>query len=435
MRHEILRFLLLVLPYVLFTTVAALLIWGEDIKRLWPRLLVYALLASLTQTLTYQVENWSLQFPAEVVSGFLVAWLVFREKVNWIFKIYATSYIIGIVYVLLIVVPVSVMIFPQSFNEIGESPVHWLTYFLPAYALLLPMALAVRRFPDKFQAIRANLGSGLGKPYPVFIAIFIQLVLITGLYTEVVRGSNVAGDEVKTYATAITATVLAFISFYLVIVYYKRQSIALMVSSQEGVSEHLMDLVNTVRGQRHDMLNQLQVIYGLAYQDKNIELKEYLDELIGEVSAYSELLKINNPVISALINAKISQANTRGVEIDVDMQADLARLRERAMDFARILANLIDNAVESVLNDKVEKRVEISIFKQEHFLVCRVKNASTKSIDTEQIFLPGFTSKDDHSGLGLYNCLKLAERLRGKLELRQEGGKVIFYFMIPQYDA
>ncbi len=432
MRHEILRYLLLVLPYVFFTTLAALIIWGEDMKKWWPRLTAYSLIASLTQTLTYQVDLWQLQFPLEVVSGFLVAWLVFRQKVSWIFKIYASTYVIGIVYVLAIVAPVSALIFRESLGIIGESPFHWLTYFLPAYALLFPMALGIKQFPGIFASIRLTLGTGLEKPYPVFVAIFIQMVLLTGLYTEIIRSPGMDGNDLKALATATTSIILVFISFYLVISYYKRQSRGLMVSSQETVSEQIMDLVNTVRGQRHDLLNQLQILYGLAYEDKTTEIKEYLDDLIPEVSMYSELLKMDNPVISALINAKISQANSKGVEIDVDVTADLNGLGGRVMEISRILANLIDNAVDSVLEEDVLKKVNISISEQGNLLVCQVRNASNKAIDKESIFKPGFTSHEDHSGLGLYNCRKLAEKLGGKVEVGHEDEMVTFVLIVPK---
>ncbi len=430
MRHEILRYLLVVLPYVLATTLAALIIWGEDIKKLWPRLIAFALMSSFTQTLTYQIETWSLQFPVEVASGFLVAWVFFRRDLIWLFKIYATSYILGIAYAAGTVMIASLFSLPLGL--VVESEYYWLRLLLPAYAMLPVLTMIIRKFLGEFKSFRYYFGQGLERPYPVFLALFIQLVVFMGIFTQLVLDSGISSTQSKLVATLAACVLLVLYSFYMVINYYNKQNVMTAVSAQEGVSEHLMDLVNTVRGERHDILNQLQVIYGLAYQDKTAELKEYLDELIPEISTYSELFKIDNPVISALINGKISQANTKGVEIDVDIQANLSGLREQSMDFARILANLIDNAVESVLNDDVGKKVNVSIFEQDHFLVCRVENASTKIIDTEKIFLPGVTSKDDHSGLGLFNCRKLADKLSGKLEVRQEERKVTFAFLLTQ---
>jgi len=432
MKHEILRYLLLVLPYVFCTTLASLIIWGEDIRRIFPRLIIYSLLASLTQTLTYQISLSEIQFLLEVISGFLVAYLVFKKKLLWIFKIYATSYILGIIYIVALITPATLLIFSQPFAELNENPVYWLTFCLPAYVLLVVIVYMIRKIGVRVPKLKIYLGSGLERPYPIFIAILIQLIVFTGFGGQILLEPGLVDYNSKVAVSLISSFFLVFISFYILIKYFQKRNLDLVISSQEAVSENIMELVNSVKGQRHDFMNHLQIIAGLFQLNKTEALSEYLGNLLEEVSLYNEILKIDNPIISALINAKVSQANLKGVNIKVYIQTTFSGFEIAAMNIARILANLIDNAIDAVLEDDVAKEVEIKIVEQGHLLVCMVNNHSTKTFDKDQIFIPGFTSKDEHSGLGLYNCRKLAAKLHGKLELVQDEGKVSFALLVPR---
>lgn len=432
MKHEILRYLLLVWPYVFCTTVAAMIIWGEDIRKLFPRLIVYSLLASLTQTLTYQIHLSEIRFPLEVLSGFVIFYLVFKNKFLWVFKIFATSYILGIFYATASLVPAALLIFSQPLAELLENPMFWLTFTLPAYLLMVVIVYIIRKIGVRFAALKIYVGSGLERPYPVFLAIFIQLVVFTGFWGQLILEPGVEANRPKVAVAIITTFLLISISFYIIIKYFQRRNWDIAISSQEAVSDNIMELVNSFKGQRHDFSNHLQIISGLAYQNDTAALNQYINGLLQETSQYNEVLKIDNPIICALINAKISQANLKGVNIEVDIQSAFTGFEVAAMNIARILANLIDNAVDSVLENEVEKKVKIKIAEEVHLLMCIVTNPCTRMIDKNQIFSPGFTSKNDHSGLGLYNCDKLAKKLHGKLELIQEQKQVSFALLIPR---
>lgn len=435
MQHEILRFLFLVLPYVFCSTLAALIIWGENIRKLFPRLIIYSLLASITQTFTYQISLRDIQFLLEIISGFLIAWLVFRNKLLWVFKVYATSYVLGIIYIGLILVPASLLIFSQSIGESAEDPLVWLTCFLPAYVLMVAIVYLIKRGETGLKKLGKNLGYGLEKPYPVFIAILLQLVILSALWGNFLLNPALVQKNVKVASAIGLSIFFMLLSFYILLKYFKRQSIGFAISSQEAISDNIMELVNSVKGQRHDYLNHLQVIYGMARQKQIEELNLYLDALVKEVSYYNEILKIENPIISALINAKVSQANLKGITIEVDIQTTFSGFQVAAMNIARILANLIDNAIDAVGNNEVEKKVQVKIIEQGPVLVCTVKNPSPKILDEEEIFSPGITSKKAHSGLGLYTCRKLAEKLHGTMKVSQDRNEVTFILIVPGQGA
>lgn len=63
---EVQRFLILLFPYILCTTLSALIIWGEDWRAYAKPLFLYSVVAAITQTLSYQMQNEAIRFPLEI---------------------------------------------------------------------------------------------------------------------------------------------------------------------------------------------------------------------------------------------------------------------------------------------------------------------------------------------------------------------------------
>lgn len=72
---------------------------------------------------------------------------------------------------------------------------------------------------------------------------------------------------------------------------------------------NLEELNSTLRVQRHDYLNHLQVIYGMMELEEYTELKSYLDPLYKDMMKTGKALKTSKPAVNALIRAKSSEAD------------------------------------------------------------------------------------------------------------------------------
>ena len=109
-----------------------------------------------------------------------------------------------------------------------------------------------------------------------------------------------------------------------------------------------------------------------------------------------------------------------GIKVDIDINANLSKLATKAYDITRILGNLIDNAVDAVLqNNTKDKWINLIIEEKGPLLIFSIKNPGIipKEIVENSIFEPGNTTKDDsHCGLGLYISQQLAKKLHGKIE-------------------
>lgn len=100
---------------------------------------------------------------------------------------------------------------------------------------------------------------------------------------------------------------------------------------EEALQETISDLNmlnDTLRAQKHDCLNHIQVMYGLIELDEYEEAKKYIKPVYGEVERIKNTVKTSEPTVNALIQAEYNLAKKEGVDfiINVDAMLDMAPL-------------------------------------------------------------------------------------------------------------
>lgn len=76
--------------------------------------------------------------------------------------------------------------------------------------------------------------------------------------------------------------------------------------------EQLEELNHTLRGQRHDFLNHLQVVFGLIEMDEYQDAKAYIQKVYNDIQKVSRVLKTANPAVNALLQAKLLDCEKTG---------------------------------------------------------------------------------------------------------------------------
>lgn len=105
------------------------------------------------------------------------------------------------------------------------------------------------------------------------------------------------------------------------------------------------ELINVMRTQRHDFLNHIQVIYGLARLNKTDKLSSYIGEIRSVMETEEMLGSIIQTEFAAFLLHKKSSASDQGINLDLDILSDLAYVRIPANELVSIIGNLIDNAL------------------------------------------------------------------------------------------
>lgn len=197
--------------------------------------------------------------------------------------------------------------------------------------------------------------------------------------------------------------------------------------------EHLRDLLQTMRSQRHDFNHHLQTIYGFLAVEAFPEAKKYLEQSLSEINLTNEIIKANDPALNALLYVKSGLMERYGIEFSVDAKGSV-RYPLKASELNTLVGNLLDNALEKLILAHVENpRVELKAFnKDEEFILVVTDNGPI--IDPayrDKLFTPGFTTKPQGQGLGLYTVKQLTERYNGRIQINSVESLTTFQVSFP----
>ena len=107
---------------------------------------------------------------------------------------------------------------------------------------------------------------------------------------------------------------------------------------------------------RHDYRNHIQLLKALADKGDYGRLREYLDELDTDLRTVDTVIKTGNPMADAILNSKISLANSKDISVQADAHIPV-RLSTSELDLCCILGNLFDNAIDAVLPLPSDERI------------------------------------------------------------------------------
>lgn len=199
------------------------------------------------------------------------------------------------------------------------------------------------------------------------------------------------------------------------------------------------ELLETLRSHRHDFINHLQVISGLMQLSKPQQAQEYIIEIVNELRNNKRIRFVGRPEIDALLLKKAAQAYELAIPFDVIAESEFQGLNIPGLDVARILGNLIENALDASIPLAHERRqVRVILREGQHDWELAVYNREPiipKELHPV-IFQRGFTTKGmDGNGLGLDIVQSLAHKHGGKVVFESEEGKgTTFTIYLPKFN-
>lgn len=202
-----------------------------------------------------------------------------------------------------------------------------------------------------------------------------------------------------------------------------------------GSLSDLEKLNMKLRAQRHEYLNEMQVVYGLLELGEFEEARTYLKPVYTDIAKVSKALKTAKPAVNALLQAKMEAAAKQGVELFVEVSSNLAEVGIEQWDLCKVLANLIDNALAAVSVNSAEKHVRVQIGENENAYLFGIYNNGPKIPKEKQelIFKKGYSSKKEEGhGLGLGIVKEIVTAAKGTIRVTSHEEKTSFEVLLPK---
>ena len=198
---------------------------------------------------------------------------------------------------------------------------------------------------------------------------------------------------------------------------------------------NLEELNTTLRSQRHDYLNHIQVIYGLMELNEYEEAKKYLNPVFKDIMKVSKALRTDQPAINALLQAKILMAQKSDIDLYLEVRSDLRDIGIEPWNLCKILANIIDNGISALEKLQGEKKLTIEIgetAKDYHFTLYN-NGPQIPQNHMSEIFKQGFTTKKENGhGMGLFIVEQLLKEGGGTIAVSSAVHKTEFIITIPK---
>lgn len=231
--------------------------------------------------------------------------------------------------------------------------------------------------------------------------------------------------------------IFGFVSIYISIRLINRKQRTIF-NVQEMYTQHVDSLFNTMKEYQHDFNHHLYTIAGLSSMGLHNELEDYVSTLVSFQDEVNDLVDVNIPALSGLIQSKKSEAREKDIVFEHHFE-NLETLNlslEKVTDIVKVTGNIMENAFHAVEESEItSKRVTIYGKYQDSLLTIIISNNGNKIPENirENIFKSGFTTRTaiGGTGVGLASSNKAVERYRGTITVTSDEHLTTFVIKIP----
>lgn len=206
-----------------------------------------------------------------------------------------------------------------------------------------------------------------------------------------------------------------------------------VIEALEQTNTEMDTLNHTLRAQRHDFLNHLQVVYSLMEMREYGDATDYLEKVYGEIRSVATFLRTNSTAVNALLQVKAGACAERGITMQMDIRSSLDGLPMPSWELCRVLANLIDNAIDAVktVDDPVISLVIAEDIRSYTFSITNNGRPIPPEM-RDRIFEAGVSTKGEGRGMGLSIVRQTLENADGTITCKSDDEQTCFCVTLPK---
>lgn len=189
------------------------------------------------------------------------------------------------------------------------------------------------------------------------------------------------------------------------------------VETLKNYTETIEALLDDMQKSRHDYKNMILSIQDFVTEKRFDELKRYFEDEIlksetierASKNIYLATKQIKNLPLKSLINAKLNEAISNGIKVEITIFAEIDIKSVKIFDLCRIVGNLLDNAYDAA-KESDKKIISLIMLENENRFSVTLCNSFNGEIDMSKVWHKGYSSKGKNRGQGLSIVKKLVEQ-------------------------
>ncbi len=354
--------------------------------------------------------------PYNVIFNYISAFVL----VHFIFKMNILKTLIAAVYPSIIfslvgnlLLPPYLHIFKVTLEQTTIIPIYRFTF-----SILMYIIVSIFIFILKYRKIAINIIENFDKTNKSIVTLnfifgffnIVMQVILTSNYTDILPIQF-------TFFNFISLIIYFGLSFFSLAKIMSLATTKQKLESAEEYNKTLHILHDNVRGFKHDFDNIVTTIGGYIKTNDMKGLEKYYSQLQEDCEKVNNLYIlnpdiVNNPGIYNLLTTKYNQAEEKGIKVNLTFLLDLNDINMKIYEFTRILGILLDNSIEAT--SECDKKVLNIVFrndtKNNRNIVLIENTYKNKDIDINTIFNKGYSEKENHTGLGLWEITQILKK-------------------------
>ena len=227
---------------------------------------------------------------------------------------------------------------------------------------------------------------------------------------------------------------------YIVVVFYRISIVrktekenALLQQQSEMQLEVYSDLQQRYQNSMrtiHDAKRHVRALESLIQSDHLAEAQQYKESLFQKLNELQPSIQCDNPLLSAILNHVFLKAEQRHIALKMDLQGEEQLSMLAGVDLTTIVSNLLDNAVDAVLELPEEQRyIHFAVAFQMGEIMIHVENPTKNDLKREGNAV--VSTKEGHLGLGLKNVEMVVKKYKGDFKIHVKDGNFVVAITIP----
>lgn len=204
----------------------------------------------------------------------------------------------------------------------------------------------------------------------------------------------------------------------------------LLEQQNESLQQSIADdkaFVKKMKSLRHDINNHNIAIQAFFEKGDCKAGLEYMKNIGQQLNLTSDIIETGNIALDAIINAKKTVAQGKGIEFTTNIQIP-ENVFVNETDLCTVFGNALDNCIEACeqITDR-ERKISVSIVYDDNSLICKIANTA---INTDNDLLTTTKQDKDNHGFGISNIKTALAKYNNVCRFKQSETEFILSFVI-----